>query len=137
AIEAWNKSLSLNPNNTQALYSLMRACQKSDPKLAAQYQARLKSLQEQKGLVERAEALSNAGITAASQRDWERALSQMREAIEVCAGCSSLPKLRKNLGLTQCQAGKFADCERNLREALADLPGDPEIRKALDLLGSM
>ena len=87
--------------------------------------------------VERAETLSNAGITAASQRDWEKALSQMREAIEVCAGCSSLPKLRKNLGLTECQAGKFADCERNLREALTDLPGDPEIRKALDLLGSM
>jgi Tfp pilus assembly protein PilF len=137
ATAAWSKALSINPNDTQALYSLMRAYQKSDPKLAAQYQARLRSLQEQKGLVERSETLSNSGITAARQGDWPNAIRQMREAIEVCAGCSSLPKLRKNLGLTECQAGQFAGCERDLREALADLPGDPEIRQALDLLAKM
>lgn len=137
AVEAWRKALALDPNNTQALYSLMRASQTTDPKQAEQYQAKLKALQKQKGLVERAEALGNQGIAAARQGDWDKALSQMREAIDVCAGCSSLPGLRKNLGLTECQAGRFAACEKDLREALTELPGDAEIGKALGILAGM
>ena len=137
AAEAWSKALAINPGNTQALYSLMRAYQKSDPKRAAEYQSRLKSLEEQKGLVERAQTLDNSGITAARRGDWETAISQMREALDFCAGCSLSPKLRKNLALTECQAGRFTDCEKDMREALGDLPDDAEIQKALEILANM
>ena len=44
------------------------------------------------------------------------------------------PMLYKNLGLTECQAGRFEDGEKDLRLALKDLPGDPEIAKALEIL---
>ena len=61
----------------------------------------------------------------------------MREAIQVCAGCSSNGLLHKNLALTQCQAGQFEDCESELRAALELLPGDAEILKALEVLANL
>jgi hypothetical protein len=45
--------------------------------------------------------------------------------------------LHKNLGLTECQGGRFEDGEKDLRQALKELPGDSEIVKALEILASM
>jgi len=137
ATEAWKRTLAIEPENTQALYALVRASVKTSPELAAKYRDRLTEVEQRKGLNERAQALSNASIAAANKGDWDSAIAQLHQAIQVCAGCSSLPTLRKNLGLTECRAGHYSDGEKTLREALTDLPADPEILKALDVLAGM
>jgi tetratricopeptide (TPR) repeat protein len=134
AIPAWKRALEADPNHSQALYSLFRALAKTDPEQSTQYQSRFTALQSQSGLTERARTLSNFAIAAAKAGKWNEAIAQLREAIQVCGSCSSLAMLHKNLGLTECQAGRFDDGEKDLRAALRDMPGDPEILKALELL---
>jgi tetratricopeptide (TPR) repeat protein len=136
ALDAWKATLRIDPNHTQALYSLVRALLKTNPEQARQYQARFTALQEQAGQTERARTLSNFAIESAKAGNWDQAIAQLREAIQVCGVCSALPTLRKNLGLTECQAGRFDDGESELRLALKDMPGDAEILKALELLVS-
>ncbi len=137
AVGAWKAALQADPNHAQALYSLSRALAKSNPAEAARYRARFSSLQAQSGATERARTLSNFAIAAAGAGKWNDAISQLNEAIQVCGNCSSGPALHKNLGLTQCQAGRFGECEKELRSALEDMPGDAEILQALKILDNM
>ena len=78
--------------------------------------------------------MSNFAIVAAKENKWDDAIAQLRKAIQVCGDCSSLAQLHKNLGLIQCQAGRFDDCGTELRVALGQMPGDPDILKALEIL---
>jgi predicted Zn-dependent protease len=137
AVIAWKSTLELDPNHAQALYSLSRALSKTNPEEATRYRARFTSLQAQSGATERARTLSNFALAAASAGKWNDAIAQLNEAIQVCGNCTSGPALHKNLGLTQCQAGRFDDCEKELRPLLEDLPGDPEIQQALTILENM
>jgi tetratricopeptide (TPR) repeat protein len=137
AIGAWKATLEVEPNHAQALYSLSRALSKANPEEATRYRNRFTSLQAQSGATERARTLSNFALAAAKDGRWNDAIAQLNEAIQVCGNCSSGPALHKNLGLTQCQAGRFEDCEKELRSALDDLPGDAEIQQALKLLENM
>jgi tetratricopeptide (TPR) repeat protein len=137
AISAWKSTLALDPNHAQALYSLSRALSKASPEEAARYRARFTSLQAQSGTTERARTLSNFGLAAAKAGKWNDAIAQLYEAIQVCGNCTSGPALHKNLGLTQCQAGRFEECEKELRSVFDDLPGDADIQQALKILENM
>ena len=117
AISAWKSTLELEPNHAQALYSLSRALSKASPEEAARYRTRFTSLQAQSGATERARTLSNFALAAAKAGKWNDAIAQLYEAIQVCGNCTSGPALHKNLGLTQCQAGRFEECEKELRSA--------------------
>ena len=134
AIAAWKDALATDPNHAQALYSLSRALAKTNPEEAARYRARFTALQAQNGADERARALSNFAIAAAQAGKWNEAIAQLNEAIQVCGNCPSCPVLHKNLGLTECRAGRFQDCEAELRSALDELPGDAEILQAIRML---
>jgi Tfp pilus assembly protein PilF len=134
---AWKDALHSDPNHAQALYSLSRALAKTDPGEAAQYRARFTALQAQNGADERARTLSNFAIAAAQAGKWNEAVAQLNEAIQVCGNCPSSAILHKNLGLTECQAGRSEECEKELRSALQDLPSDPEILQALKVLESL
>ena len=48
-------------------------------------------LQEQAGRAERARTLSNFSIASAKELNWDQAIAQLREAIQVCGACSALP----------------------------------------------
>ena len=134
ALTAWKKVIEIDPNQSQALYSLFRALRKSDPEASKRYEARFQALQQKNGTTERARTLSNFGLAAAKSRNWTQAIAQLREAIQVCGNCESSPVLHKNLGLTECQAGNYDDGERELRVALRTLPEDPDILRALQIL---
>ena len=137
AVAVWKRVIALNPNHPQALYALMRVSMKENPEQARKYRAQLSTVREETGLTERARALSNLAIASAAAGKWKDAIGQLQEAIEVCKSCFSLPLLRKNLGLTQCRAGQFDDGEKQLRLALKDIPGDPEITQALSTLAGL
>ena len=137
ALAAWRGALQSDPKNQQALYSLVRALAKRDPAESARYQAQLEGLKAKRSEKEQAETLSNFAIAAARESKWDDAIAQLRQAIQICGDCSSLAQLHKNLGLIQCQAGRFTDCGTELRVALGKMPGDPEILKALEILKNM
>ena len=137
AVNAWKATLKIDPNHSQALYSLFRALAKTNAEQAREYEARFTALQGRNAQTERAQTLSNFAIASARDGKWDQAIAQLREAIQVCGACPALPALHKNLGLTECQAGRFEDGEKELRLALEKLPGDAEIMKALEILAGM
>ena len=134
AVESWQKTIALDSGHSQALYSLARALAESDPERAAQYRIRFETSRKQSNVVERAQTLSNFALAAAREGKWSQAFDQLQQAIAVCGNCPSAAVLHKNLGLIQCQAGRLEEGEKELRTALAGLPADPEIAKALDVL---
>ena len=136
AIAAWKKTLEIDPNHSQALYSLFRNLAKKSPEEAKTYEKHFQALQQQSGVMERAQTLSNFGLAAANSGDWPKALAQLREAIQICGNCGSSAMLHK-MGLTECRAGHLDEGEKELRLALEGLPNDPDILKALDILKNL
>jgi tetratricopeptide (TPR) repeat protein len=134
AIAAWKDALATDPNHAQALYSLSRALAKIDPGEATHYRTRFTALQAKNGADEQARTLSNFAIAAAQAGNWNVAVAQFNQAIQVCGSCPSSAILHKNLGLTECRAGRFQDCEAELRSVLDELHGDAEILKAIQML---
>ena len=129
AVVAWKAALQIDRNHMQTLYSLFRATLKTDSEQARRYQARFEALQHESFTTERSRTLSNFAITSAKAGKWDEAVGQAKEALEVCGKCSSAAALRKNLGLIECQAGRFEEGERDLQVGAggnAGRPGDPE-----------
>ena len=134
AVAAWKDALATDPNHAQALYSLSRALAKTDPAEADRYRARFVALRAKNGAEEQARTLSNFAIAAEQAGKWTEAIAQLNEAIRVCGNCPSSAILHKNLGLTECRAGRFQEGEAELRSVLDELPGDAEVLKAIRML---
>jgi hypothetical protein len=127
----------LQPGHTEALYNLSRAVARNDPAESKRLRDRLMHSQQERQTTERAETLANSAISAANMRDWQKAASQLREAIAICGDCPAKWTLHKNLGLILCQSGDLVTGERELRLASTRLPGDAEIQNALATLGKL
>jgi len=134
AIAHWKNAVELDPGHAEALYNLARHLSKSDPAEAQQYQARFVDLQKQRRITERADTLGNFALAAASARDWNQAVAQLEEAVQVCGSCPSKSDLHKNLGLIYCRSGNLEKGERELRMAESLEPADPDIKKALEVI---
>jgi len=137
AIAAWERTLAKDLQNQQALYSLMRALRKDHPGEATLLADRLRSLELRKLALERAKTLNNLALTKKQEGNWAAAVSGLREAIQTCGDCDLESALHKNLGLVQRQAGDYEAGERELRLALNAMPHDPEIHRALGILGTI
>jgi hypothetical protein len=53
----------------------------------------------------RVQTLENFAITAQKDGKFDEAVTDMKEAIEICGNCRFIAQLHKNLGLIECQAG--------------------------------
>jgi Flp pilus assembly protein TadD len=127
----------LNPEHGEALYNLSRHLSKSAPGEAKQYQERFAELQKKRRITDRAETLSNFALAAAGARDWNQAVSQLEEAVQVCGDCRSKPELHKNLGLIYCRSGNLEKGERELRIAQTLEPNDPVVKKSLAIVDEL
>jgi len=134
AVPVLKKTIEIDPSFSQAYYALFRALAKTNPEESKAYQAKFEALQLQKGVVEHAQALSNFALAAAKSGDWNRAIAQLGEAIQVCGNCDLISVLHRNLGLIDCQAGRLDDGERELRIALRTLSNDPDVLRALQTI---
>ena len=131
AIRAWRQALAINPQYSQALWSLAHAVRPADGAEADRLMQRFDEIQKKNRILDRAGALDNDAVALMQQSDWPAAIGKLKEAIQICNNCAANPDLHKNLGLVYCHAGKIEDGEKELRLAQAAKAGDPDIEKAL------
>lgn len=131
---AWRKAIEADPKFTQALISLSRAVQTSDPTESEELRARYTEVQKERRVLDRADTLANNGIEAASAHDWLGAIQQLKEAIQACGDCAAKADLYRKLGIIECQAGDLTNGEKELKAAKALKPDDPVTEAALELI---
>ena len=137
AIAAWKKALEVDPGQSEALYSLMRAASKTNPQEARVYKARFAALQQQNQVKSQAETLANFGLASAKRGDYAQAISQLRDAIQECGECVSKADLHKDLGIIECQSGDVENGQHDLLKAKTLKPQDPDTLKALAVVSQL
>ena len=133
AVEALKRALELNPRDSVATVNLIKALYRERSDETAQYSERLRDLKRQESAAARAKVLSNFGLAAAGREEWESAVGQLREAVEVCGDCPIQAVLRKNLGLVLADSGEFPAALAELRAARS-LDDHPDIEYALGVV---
>ncbi|HXN94746.1 MAG TPA: hypothetical protein VN879_09595, partial [Candidatus Acidoferrales bacterium] len=124
-------AVAIEPDNSQALWSLARAIKPADPDEAGRLMARYSEVQKKHRIVDEAGNLGNNALAAGAAHDWPEAIRQFQKAITVCGDCAIKADLHKKLGLTDCQMGDIENGEKELRLAQALKPADPDIERAL------
>ena len=137
AIKQWRKAIEVRPQYSEALYNLARLLMKSNPEEGKRLQARFENLQNEQHITDRASTLGNFALASADAHDWPQAISQMKEALQVCGECSALPILHKDLGLIYCRAGDYTKGRAELLEAQKLSPKDGDIALALHSLDTL
>jgi tetratricopeptide (TPR) repeat protein len=132
AIAAWRHAVAIDPDNSQALWSLARAIKPADPDEAARLMVRYREVQEKRRIADEAGTLGNDALAAGVAHDWPEAIRKFQKAIEVCGDCAIKADLHKKLGLIDCQMGDIESGEKELRLAQALKPADPDIERALE-----
>jgi tetratricopeptide (TPR) repeat protein len=135
AVAAWRQAIAIDANFSQALFALAHALRPTDAAESDKFMARYVEIQKQRRILDSAGSLANNGVVAASAHDWPEATRQLNTAIAECGGCALKGDLFKKLGLIHCQAGDLDDGEKELLAAKALKPTDPEIQRALQLIG--
>jgi tetratricopeptide (TPR) repeat protein len=133
ALIAWRKAIEVDPKFAQALISLARAIQSADRAESETLMARYLAVQKERRILDKADALANSGIEAASAHDWPAAIQQMKDAIAACGECVAKADLFRKLGIVECQAGDLENGEKELLAAKALKPDDPITQAALEL----
>jgi tetratricopeptide (TPR) repeat protein len=131
AIAAWRQAIAIEPDYSQALWSLAQAIKATDPDEVARLLTRYRDVQKKRDIVDQAGTLGNDALAAGAAHDWPEAIRQFQKAIEVCGDCAIKADLHKKLGLTDCQMGDIDNGEKELRLAQALKPADPDIERAL------
>jgi len=137
AIKQWRKAIEIRPQYNEALYNLARLLKKSNPEEARNLETRFETLQAQEHITDRASTLGNFALASADAHDWPQAISQLKEALNVCGNCSALSLLHKDLGLIYCRAGDYSNGRAQLLEAQQLAPKDDDIARALNVLDSL
>lgn len=131
AMAAWRMASDLDPDQLQALYSLWRATDKTDPQQGKLLEERFVALQKKKQLTGQVETLANFGIASATRGDYQEAASQLRDAIGQCGDCHLKGDLYKDLGLIECKSGDIQNGEKDLLTAQTLKPQDSDVTRAL------
>jgi tetratricopeptide (TPR) repeat protein len=137
AVEHWKAAVESDPNHSQALYNLARTLNELHNSEAAQYQARFDALQKSQQITDRVKQLGNFALEAANAQNWPQAVTQTREAIQLCGDCSEGAHLHRNLGLFYGRTGRISEAEKELQTALDLQPNDAEAKKALTVLENL
>jgi len=131
---AWRNAIAIDPNFTQALFSLARSLRPTDQAESERLMAHYNTVQKERSILDRADTLANNGVEAASAHDWPEAIRQLNEAISACGDCAEKANLHRKLGIIDCQAGDLVNGEKELQAAKALKPDDPVTQAALELV---
>lgn len=131
AIAAWRRVLKLNPNSSEATYSLSLALRTTNDQESKRLMARFHELQQRDKQLRQVNTLGNQAYEAMNNRQWPEAITLLRQALEQCGNCELLATIHKDLGLSLCQNGDLKQGETELRIAQHLNPADPDILKAL------
>ena len=136
AVAAWRQAVAIDPDYSQALFSLASALKAANPEESARFMARYGDVQKKRRIVDQAGTLANDALAASLAHDWPEAVRQLKQAIQVCGDCVMKADLHKSLGLVECQTGDIDNGEKDLRLARASKPADPDIERALTLVAT-
>ncbi len=134
AVAAWRKATEVDPKFSQALFSLSQALRSTNQAESEQFMARYIAVQKERRILDRADALANNGIEAASAHDWPEAIQHLKDAIAACGDCAAKADLHRKLGIIDCQAGDLENGEKELLAAKVLKPNDPVTEAALELV---
>src|SRR5207248_8361463 len=56
-----------------------------------------------RSVMDRAQTLGNFALASAAAHDWPEAISQLKQALQICGNCRALPLLHKDLGLIRSE----------------------------------
>lgn len=130
-------ALKLNPHNSQAAYALLKLLSSRGSEEASQLGQRVRELKKEELSVTQARAFSNFGLDAAKEKQWPKAVENLRKAVETCGDCAIQAALRRNLGLILAQSGDTAGAVAELRTAVKLNPADKDVQYALEVLKNM
>ena len=134
AIAAWRKAIAIDPNFTQALFSLARSLRPTDQAESERLMARYITVQKERSILDRADTLANNGVEAASAHDWPEAIRQLNEAIARAVTAQRKPTFTGNWASSTARRATSSTVKRNLLAAKALKPDDPVTQAALELV---
>jgi Flp pilus assembly protein TadD len=135
AREAWEKALILEPDDTEAMYRLMRSLRaQGKSEEADSLQARFKEAREKRDSLEEVTRLGNQGYVKMQAQDWQAAENEFYKALQLCGDCSLAAGLHKDLGLALCNSGDTAGGRVELSLALQLDPKDRDALRALAVI---
>lgn len=126
----------MEPVNTEALYSIARALEKTGSLEAKSVMERHQVLMKSERFTDRVKQLGNFGLAAADAGNYELAVARITEALKFCGECEQSADLHRNLGLIHCRNGDLDKGERELRLALNLRPDDADALKAMAIIES-
>ena len=137
AIEHWKHALRIDPNQSQAMYSLARNLDRARDPEAPRYQHQLQEFEEREQLTDRIELLRSFALQAGKAGNWPQAIEQLQQAIQLCKACKDAALLHKNLAFFYEKTGRINEAESELEKTLAIDPQDTKAQLALEQLRSV
>ncbi len=134
AVAAWRRAIALNPQYSEAIYSLARTLSRTDPVQSKQLMERVQALEHDQQTIDRVNLLGNQANAKMYETNYKGAIDDLKNAIVLCGRCKLLGALEKNLGLAYCHAGQLDAGERELKIAETLIPDDPSVSVALQII---
>lgn len=131
AIRAWRRAVVLNPQYSEAIYSLARVLKRTSPVESKQLMERVHELEHDQQTIDRVNMLGNQANQKMYDTNYKGAIDDLKDAIVLCGRCKILGALEKNLGLAYCHAGQLGAGERELKIAETLIPEDTSVEAAL------
>jgi tetratricopeptide (TPR) repeat protein len=128
---AWRRAIALNPEYSEAIYSLARALRLTDRVESKQLMQRAQELGSNQRIIDRVNMLGNQANAKMYTANYKGAIEDLRNAIALCGRCKLLGALEMNLGLAYCHAGQLDPGERELKISESLIPEDPGVKAAL------
>ena len=135
AIVVLRRALAIQPDYEDAIYLLSRELRKTAPGESKQLDEEFRAARQQQSMLDSVKSLGNEAYQAALKKDWPEAISLLRKAVETCDSCEASAGLHKNLGLALCQTGDVNAGRIELETSLKLNPNDPDVVKALNVIG--
>jgi tetratricopeptide (TPR) repeat protein len=125
------RAIAHNPEYSEAIYSLARALQLTDPVESKRLMQRAQELGNNRRTVDRVNMLGNQANAKMFEANYKGAIDDLKNAIVLCGRCKLLGALEKNLGLAYCHAGQLDAGERELKIVQTLIPEDASVEAAL------
>ena len=134
AVVAWRRAIALNPQYSDAIYSLARALRRTEPDESKRLMLRVQELGRDQRTMDQVSLLGNQANAKMYEANYKGAIEDLKNAIVLCGSCKLLGALEKNLGLAYCHGGQLDAGERELKISETIMPDDPGVKTALQIV---
>ena len=134
AVAAWKRAVALNPQYSEATYSIARALRQTDPVESKRLMLRVQELERDQRTIDQVSQLGNQANAKMYEANYKGAIDDLKNAIVLCGRCRLLGPLEKNLGLAYCHGGQLDAGERELKISETLNPDDSGVKAALQIV---